>query len=117
MTDSQTKGSPLAENAAEAVWRASRSVFTKIPIPGLRPGMFVRAVNTSRGEPYEVLKVVGKQFVACRLVCASGRRNLKSYVLTNDANFFRIVEPPDSAAAGGGTASDELATTEGRRSA
>ncbi len=117
MTDFQAKGSPLKEDAAEAVWRASRSVFTKVPIPGLRPGMFVRAVNTSRGEPYEVLKVVGDQFVACRLVCARGQRNLKSYVLTNDANFFRIVEPPDSAAASGGTASDELVASEGRRSA
>lgn len=76
--------------AAAASWEARRDPFAKTPIPNLAPGMFVKSTMNGHGEPYEVLKVDGTEFVACRRIKAGGKSSLKSYVLSNDASYFTV---------------------------
>lgn len=91
-TSVKTPAQPASASraAASANWEARRNPFTKSPIPGLAPGMFVRSMMSGHGDPYEVLKVVDDQFVACRMVTAGGKQGLKAYVLSNDASYFKV---------------------------
>ncbi len=71
-------------------WRARGNPFVKLPIEGLAPGVRVKSTRGGNGKPYEVLKVAGGEFVACREVKSGGKASLKAYVLANDANYFTV---------------------------
>lgn len=81
-----------SHDAAAASWEAKRSLFNKTPIPGLASGLFVKSTLNGHGGPYEVLKVDGEQFVACRKNKVGGKPSLKAYVFANDASYFVICE-------------------------
>lgn len=79
-----------SRDAIVASWEARRDPFVRTPIPNLAPGMFVKSTMNGHGEPYEVLKVDGAEFVACRRIKTKGKSSLKSYVLANDASYFTV---------------------------
>lgn len=91
-TSVETPAQPASASraAAAANWEARRDPFKRTPIPGLAPGVFVKSTMNGHGDPYEVLKVVDDQFIACRTVRAGGKRGLKAYVLSNDASYFKV---------------------------